>query len=339
MGSLEAPGVAGVLLSAATVCRGVRVVRGGIRLAGRPAVVAEVTSTSPSNTCRPAWIRVRLPSSRPSSAWADHDACKHPPVRLLHGLRHRARSIASTTPSVSSPLLVDRTPPAALSATFSPTRTTVASGRRARVMLAIRKPSAIAASITDDRCGLTAGHLAARCGGTLAATPMPLPSSKNRTSFRYRLIGRGQATAPRLAPSSSVTVASGAASSAARAARQATLSPSARTRRSHSPARNSTTSRAPRRGSVERPRLGTILTTIPVGVEEDHVDGKAHERRVDATRRGGGARPGPRAGPSCRAGRGAGVPVRIRDRDGLRDDPAVFAPQGEIRTLRRRRAA
>src|SRR4029079_18028888 len=154
-------------------------------------------------------------------------------------------------------------PPAALPATFSPTRTTVASGRLARVMLAIRKPSVTPpASITTTSADSPPATSAARCGGTLAATPMPFPSSRNRTSFRYRWSVEARTTAPRLAPSRSVTVASGAASSAARAA-QATRSPSARPRRSHSPARSSTTSRAPRHDAVPNgPRSGTILTTI-----------------------------------------------------------------------------
>src|SRR4029079_11614450 len=153
-------------------------------------------------------------------------------------------------------------PPAALPATFSPTTTTVASGRLARVMLAIRKPSVTApASITTTSADSPPATSAARCGGTLAATPMPFPSSRNRTSFRYRWSVDARTTAPRLAPSRSVT-ASGAASSAARAA-QATRSPSARPRGSHSPACSSTTSRAPRHDAVPNgPRSGTILTTI-----------------------------------------------------------------------------
>ena len=202
----------------------------------------------------------------------------------------------------------------------------------ARVMLAIRKPSVTApASITTTSADSPPATSAARCGGTLAATPMPLPSSRNRTSLRYRWSVDARTTAPRRWP------LRGRRRWPAAPPRPLPAQPTRPGRR----ARDRDARTRPRAAPRPRARRGTrrCLNGLQVrhdlhhdlvGVEEDDVDREPHERRVDRPR---GAEEDALARREVLLAEQAAEPAarRVGDDDGLRDDPAVLAAQGQVR--------
>ena len=95
---------------------------------------------------------------------------------------------------------------------------------------------------------------------------------------------------------------------------------------------------APARCGAERPEVWNDLDHDLVGVEKDDVDREPHEGRVDRPR---GAEKDALARGQVFLAEQAPEPAprRVGDGDGLRDDSAVFAPQGEIGDLAHERTA